>query len=279
MNSATRVLLLGTGAGPTPKLGRNPTAAALLYGESAYIVDCGNGVGLQLTKAGIAFGSLRGVFITHHHFDHVADFATLIAQGWTQLRTPLPMRGPPPLARMTELFQELFAVDLASRVAEEGRKPFATLVDVQEIVAPGLCFTDDHVRVACTLVNHGTIAHAFAYRFDCPDRSVVFSGDTAYAPQLVELARGAHTLVHEAAFLPAIGQAVPGNTSARQIERIIKVHSSVEQAAQVAQAAGVAKLVLSPLVPATGVTNEQWTAAAAQHFTGEIVVGRDLLVA
>ena len=37
---------------------------------------------------------------------------------------------------------------------------------------------------AC-LVRHPPIKEAYAYRFDAKDRSVVISGDTAYAPILL----------------------------------------------------------------------------------------------
>ncbi|MFZ1868479.1 MAG: MBL fold metallo-hydrolase [Steroidobacteraceae bacterium] len=275
---STRVLLLGTGAGPTPKPGRNPTAAALLHGNAAYIVDCGNGVGLQLARAGIPFSSLRAILITHHHLDHVADFGTLVAQAWTQLEAPVAMIGPPPLQRMSALYQELFAVDLAGRVAEEHRRPFGGLMDVREITGSGACLTDASVSITHTPVRHGGIEHALAYRFDCPDRSVVFSGDTAYSPELAEFASGAHTLVHEAVFLPALNAAaIGGRHTSHTIERIVRVHSSVEHAARVAQQAGVVRLVLSPLTPASGVADSEWITAAAHHFGGEVVVGRDLL--
>jgi len=275
---STRVLLLGTGAGPTPKRGRNPTAAALRHGRATYLVDCGNGVGLQLARAGIPFASLRAILITHHHLDHVADFGTIVAQAWTQLEAPLPMIGPPPLKRMSALYQELYAIDLAGRVAEEHRRPLGELMDAREITGSGACFADDFVRITHTPVRHGTIEHAFAYRFDCPDRTVVFSGDTAYSPELAAFARGAHTLVHEAVFLPALSEAaLGGKHTSHTVDRIVRVHSSVEEAARVAQQAGVVRLVLSPLTPASGVADPEWIDAAAHHFGGEIVVGKDLL--
>lgn len=272
----TRVVLLGTGAGPTPKAGRQPTAAALLCEDLLYVVDCGNGVGLQLTRARIPLERLRALFITHHHLDHVADFGTLIAQAWTRLTTPVTLVGPPPLARMSELFRETFAVDLASRVAEEGRTPLAELMHVREITGPITCFSNATIRVSCIPVSHGSIEYAFAYRFDCPDRSIVFSGDTTYSSELAAFAKGADTLVHEAVYAAARDslKSVGGPTA---LARFSRAHSSVEQAARVARESGVAKLVLSPLSPATGVPDEDWIAAAAREYGGEVVVGRDLL--
>jgi ribonuclease BN (tRNA processing enzyme) len=272
----TRVILLGTGAGPTPKLGRQPTAAALLHHGALYVIDCGNGVGLQLNRAGLALSSLRAIFITHHHLDHVADFGTLIAQAWAHLKAPVRLFGPPPLARMCALYRETFAIDLESRVAEEGRTPLAELMQVEEITDAGNCLADPGVRISCARVSHGALRDAFAYRFDCPDRTVVFSGDTTYSRALADFAKGADTLVHEAFYTAALTDPEFASSPAL-LSRLRRAHSSVEQAAQVAREAGVATLVLSPLAPASGIPDEAWSAAAAREFDGEIIVGRDLL--
>lgn len=274
--ATTRVILLGTGAGPTPKAGRQPTAAVLLHGGAAYVIDCGNGVGPQLVRAGVALKTLRAIFITHLHLDHVADFGTLVTQAWSQLRVPVKLTGPPPLARMSELYRELFSVDLNSRVAEEGRTPLGDLMNVREITDAGDCYADDNVKVTCLPVPHGGINYAFAYRFDCADRSVVFSGDTSLSLALADFAKGAHTLVHEAVFPPALHRLAPLG-GAKLLDRIMGAHSAVEQAALVASRAGVARLVLSPLAPADGVTDDEWIAAARTEYAGDIVVGRDLL--
>ncbi len=248
----------------------------LLHGGAAYVIDCGNGVGPQLVRAGVALKTMRAIFITHLHLDHVADFGTLVTQAWSQLRVPIKLTGPPPLARMSELYRELFSVDLNSRVAEEGRTPLGDLMHVQEITGAGDCYADDNVKVTCLPVPHGGIDYAFAYRFDCADRSVVFSGDTSLSLALADFAKGAHTLVHEAVFPPALHRLAPLG-GAKLLDRIMGAHSAVEQAALVASRAGVAKLVLSPLAPADGVTDDEWIAAARTEYAGEVVVGRDLL--
>jgi ribonuclease BN (tRNA processing enzyme) len=48
----------------------------------------------------------------------------------------------------------------------------------------------------------------------------------------------------------------------------------------VATRAGVKKLVLSHIVPADDptITDDIWRAGAQQHFSGDVIVGRDLLV-
>ena len=57
-------------------------------------------------------------------------------------------------------------------------------------------------------------------------------------------------------------------------------HTPVEHVGRIAQEAGVKTLVLSHLIPAfDGISDETWRAPAAKHFKGEIIVGKDLMVA
>jgi ribonuclease Z len=72
----------------------------------------------------------------------------------------------------------------------------AYAVDVHE-VAPGVVYRDDKVTVRAFLVKHGSWDEAFGYRFDGPDRSIVFSGDTAPTDAVVEACNGCDVLIHE----------------------------------------------------------------------------------
>jgi ribonuclease BN (tRNA processing enzyme) len=275
----TRIVLLGTGAGITPKAGRQSTAAALRCGETTYVVDCGNGIGPQLMRARVPLESLRAIFITHHHLDHVADVGILLAQCWSRLRRPVTLVGPPPLGRMFELFQEMFALDLQGRVEEEGRAPLSSFVKVSEFSAAGSCYEDDVVRVCSENVVHPPLTQAYAYRFELKAEGtrVVFSGDTAPTETLADFARGAHTLIHEATFPAALAESLGAGGGERLLARLARAHSPVTEAARIAARAGVSRLVLSPLAPATGVDDAQWIAAARSEFAGDILVGRDLL--
>lgn len=272
-----RVLLLGTGGGITPKDGRQSTASAFRCEHSTYVVDCGNGVGPQLIRARVPLESVRAIFLTHHHFDHVADFGALLAQCWSRLSSPVTVVGPPPLRRMFSLFLELFGIDFNGRVSEEGRRPLEEFVNLAEITGPGPCYQDEFVSVSAARVMHPPLEHAYAYRFDHEHVSVVFSGDTAPSEVLAEFACDASTLVHEATFPPALAKSFSGVRADRLLTRLARAHSPVADAARIATLAGVSQLILSPLVPSIGVGDEEWTAAARKYFSGGIVVGRDLL--
>ena len=273
--------MLGTGGGPRPRKTSSAPAQVIVVNDAAYVVDCGDGVARQLVLAGIPLASLRHVFLTHQHSDHNADYGNLLLLAWTAgLRTRVDAWGPPPLEDMTRLFFEMNSYDIQTRIADEGRVPLQPLIHPHELTAGGLVFDDENVRVTATLVDHPPVVPSFGYRFDTPDRAIVISGDTKPSDNLIELARGADVLVHDAFYPPAIDRLVAGVPNARTLkESILSHHTSAEDAGRVAQAAGVETLVLSHLVPAEDplVTAEMWIDAAKAHFDGTVVLAADLL--
>jgi ribonuclease BN (tRNA processing enzyme) len=274
----TRVILLGTAGGPFPKRGRSAPASVVLVDDVAYVVDCGNGVARQFVLAGLDLSRIRHVFITHHHSDHNADFGTLLLLAWTAgLKTPVDTWGPPPLARMTELFFEMSAPDIDVRIADEARPPLKPLIRAHDLTEGGTVVKDERVAVRCALVHHPMVPVAFAYRFDGPDRSVVFSGDTTRSDALIALARGADVLVHEVLYPDAYAEAAASN--ARSVAKhILESHTPVEEVGRLAQEAGVKTLVLSHFVPDNNEEAERsWLPLARRHFRGEVIVGRDLI--
>ena len=279
--AGTRLILLGTGGGPRPRKANSAPAQVILVNDSAYVVDCGDGVARQLAMAGVALSTLRHVFVTHQHSDHNADYGNLIWLAWTAgLRTRVDTWGPPPLAHMTKLFFEMNAYDINTRMADEGRVPLAPLVHVHELIGGGLVMQDDNVKVTAALVNHPPVTPAFGYRFDARDRSIVISGDTGPSDNLITLARGADVLVHEALNVAGVDRLVTKSPNARTLKAsILSHHTTAEDAGRVAQAAGVKTLVLSHLVPADDptITDQMWIDAARIHFRGTVIVGKDLM--
>ena len=277
----TRLILLGTGGGPRPRTASSAPAQVVVVNNTAYVVDCGNGVARQLVFAGVPLRTLRHVFITHHHSDHNADYGNLILLSWTAgLRTPVDSWGPPPLARMTDLFFQMNAPDIEARIADEGRVALRPLVRVHELNEGGVVMEDENVKVTAALVHHPPMIPSFAYRFDGADRSIVISGDTTPSDHLVQLAQGADILVHGALYPAAVDRLVAGVPNASDLKRSILSHqTSAEEAGRVASSARVKTLVLSHLVPADdpAVTDQMWIDAARLHFGGQIVVGKDLL--
>jgi ribonuclease BN (tRNA processing enzyme) len=280
-STKTRLILLGTGGGPRPRKANSASAQVIVTNNMAYVIDCGDGVARQLAFAGVPLSTLRDIFITHHHSDHNADYGNLLLLAWTAgLRTQVDTWGPPPLEKMTQLFFDMNAYDINTRITDEGRVPLAPLVHAHELSQGGLVMQDEHVKVTAALVHHPPVVPAFGYRFDAADRSIVISGDTAPSDNLIKLAEGADVLVHDALYVPGVERLVARIPNAPALKQsILSHHTSAEDAGRVAQAAGVKLLVLSHLVPPDdpAITEQMWIEAARVHFQGPVIVGKDLL--
>jgi ribonuclease BN (tRNA processing enzyme) len=280
-SNRTRLILLGTGGGPLPRKSVAASSQVIVCNGIAYVVDCGDGVARQMVSAGVSVTTLRHIFITHHHSDHNADYGNLMLLAWASgLRTRLDTWGPPPLQRITDLFLEMSASDIKTRVADEGHPPLAPLIHAHEIGRGGAVMDDGNLKVTAAVVSHPPVELALAYRFDSSDRSIVISGDTTPSDNLIRLAKGADILVHEAIYLPGVDRLVaraPGAARIRQ--HILASHTTAEDAGRIAQAAGVKQLVLSHLAPADdpAITDQNWIDAASVHFRGSITVGKDLM--
>lgn len=276
-----RIILLGTKGGPSLGKFRSNAATLLLINETPYLIDCGYGVSRQLVSAGVSLDRLRYIFLTHHHSDHNLEYGPLLYNVWAAKKAPrLAVYGPPGLTRMTADFYRYMKFDIDTRIADEGLPDPRRLVTTREFHRGGLVMKNSEVTVSSFRVRHPPITQSYAYRFDTNDRSIVISGDTAYAAGLAEFARGADVLIHEAMYLPAIEKLLKQFPAATRLrEHLLASHTTTDDVGRIAQRAGVKTVVLTHFVPGDDpeITDEQWTEGVQKHFKGQIIVGKDLL--
>jgi ribonuclease BN (tRNA processing enzyme) len=278
----TRLILLGTGGGPrVTAQGRARPGTLIIANNIPYVIDCGDGVSLQLVRAGVPLDTLRYIFITHHHSDHNLDYGNLIYNAWAAgLKTKVDVYGPPPLNSITRNYFETNQFDIETRIADEDRIDLRRLVNLHQFSKPGVLVQDFYVKISCAKVRHPPIEQAYAFRFDCPGRSIVISGDTNYTPTLIELAKGADVLVCEAMHglgIESLLKRVPNAGTLR--EHLISSHMLTEDVGRLAAEAGVHTVVLSHLVPGDdpSITDDMWMEGVKKHFSGEVIVGKDLM--
>jgi ribonuclease BN (tRNA processing enzyme) len=272
----SRLVLLGTKGGPTPGRFRAPASSLLVVEGEPFVIDAPDGVAGRLVQAGVPLARLRNVFITHNHSDHNAGLGALLVLAWgSGLQTPVDIYGPAPLERLVAAHLAANQYDIQVRMEEEGRPPLVPLIHAHEVTA-GPVMATDKVRIRCARADHYHVTD-YAYRFDTPDRSIVFSGDTRPSDALIELARGADILVHEAMLESALRDLNDGNAPTL-MDHLLRSHTTTEELGRVAQAAGVRTLVLTHLVPAgPNLTDAMWIEGVRRHYRGRIIVGRDMM--
>ncbi|TDD89156.1 MBL fold metallo-hydrolase [Saccharopolyspora karakumensis] len=199
-----------------------------------------------------------------------------------------PENPTPGTVDMTEYLYQAYALDVNDRMRDGGQPNLRDLVHVHDIdpplpqgfdpnetpapsMDPFLVHEDENVRVTATLVDHRPMFPAFGFRFDTPSGSVVFSGDTCRSENLIELARDCDLLVHEVISWDYINRA----SSPAGRNHLLQSHTPVDQVGRVAADCGARTLVLAHIVP--GNCPDEKLLAAQEGYTGELVIGRDLM--
>ena len=278
----TRWIILGSKGGPRVTTGRSNPANVLLVDGVPYVVDCGYGVAKRLEQAKVSLPGIRYVFISHLHSDHVLEFGNMVYSAWSAgLSHEVNAFGPVGLAALTQAFWESNRFDVDIRIPDEGKPDPRKLLVVKEIHESGPLVSTDRVKVSAFQTPHPPILKEnFAYRFETPDGVIVYACDTAYNPKLAEFAQGADILIHEALYLPGVEALAARIKNAPTLKaHLLAAHTTTEDVGRIAQAAGVKKLVLSHLVPGDdpSITDEMWSEGARKHYSGTIVVARDLM--
>jgi len=270
-----KLVLLGTGT-PNPDPGRSGPAAAVVFGDSGYLIDAGPGVVRQAAAAfekgmhAIRADRLSRCFITHLHSDHTLGLPDLILSPWVLERDqPLELWGPTGLRAMVDHLLDAYTADIRERliglepVNETGHR-----VAVHEIEA-GRIYEDENICVDAFAVNHGSWP-AFGYRFRTANRAIVISGDTAPFPGWEEAYADCEILVHEVQSEVGLAQRSPAWQAYHRA-----VHTGTTKLAEVASAVRPKRLVLTHQL-FHGVSEQDLLAEIREIYDGEVVSGHDL---
>ncbi len=173
---------------------------------------------------------------------------------------------------MVQHIQKAWKQDIGIRLhGLEPSVPIAYEIHARD-VRQGEIYRDVHLRVIAFEVKHGTWAHAFGYRFEAPDKTIVLSGDTTYSDALIQAARGCDILVHEVYSQKGWERRTP------QWQRYhAAFHTSGPDLRKLAEKVGPKKLVLYHQLP-MGEAPGQVLQEIRVHFHGDVIYGEDLQV-
>jgi ribonuclease BN (tRNA processing enzyme) len=157
-----------------------------------------------LRKARIDLRDVGTIFVTHHHDDHTAGLGTLMSAAWDQNRTnPINVYGPPPTEAFVKAVVQLFSISAEIRIADGSLSVPIAQVFFGHDAGTGVVYQDANIKVTAVENTHyafhrGTDVgrhKSYAYRFEAPDRVIVFTGDTGPSDAVTELAKSADLLV------------------------------------------------------------------------------------
>jgi ribonuclease Z len=262
------LVFLGT-AGSMPTAQRGPSALLVRRGGERLLVDCGEGTQRQLLRSNVGLVDLREVFLTHYHADHYLGLPGMMKTFALRGRElPLTIHGPAGLVELFAALRRVFGrltyeyelrVVGPGDVLERGDYDLTVFGVAHGVSAVGYALleaprpgrfdveTADALGVPAgpergalqrgepvALAGGGTVTPEQVLGPARPGRKVVLAGDTAPSVAVLDVARGADVLVHEATFL--------GDEEERARETL---HSTAVDAAELARTAGVSLLALT----------------------------------
>ena len=295
MISPSKVITLGTAGGPMQNPLRWQPAHLLMNGDQPVLIDCGEGAMGQLTRAGVEYRDVHHIFLTHHHFDHIGSlFACLGLNMMTQRRTTLTIYGPKGTKAIVDGLCDACNVpnDIGFGIPGQDLPHPRDFTKVVEI-APGDTLELGDTNVSCCENTHyrsedkfGEDGHiSLSLRFDLPDRTVVFTGDTGPCNALEELSKDADLMIGELMDIDVTMANVRRRNSQIPEERLQMIgshlsthHIGAEELGGIAERAGVKEVVSVHFAPgiATPETAESYSERVKAVFSGKFSIGQDL---
>lgn len=264
------VLILGNSSA-TPMYERHPTSQVINHSEQLFLVDCGEGTQMQLSRYGVKSNRINHIFISHLHGDHYLGLVGLISSMHLMGRkNELHVYGPKPLQEILELnlkhaettlryplifhptnphepkeiyhskALQIISFPLKHRIActgfrfQEGKRPAKLRVDqVERLNIPTPLLNGIKWGADFTDIN-GKTYPSEELTFPAPvPRSYGYCSDTVKIPDYWPAIKGVNLLYHEATFLHEMKE--------RAIETF---HTTALEAGEIANEVGASKLLL-----------------------------------
>lgn len=162
-------------------------------------------------------------------------------------------------------------------------------------MAPGLIYQDLNIKVTAAENTHFHIPEgspyygkykSYAYRFQTPDRVIVFTSDTGPSEAVTELAKNADILVSEVGSAEDVRQVLitngtwQGMTPEQQtafVRHETEEHLTPEEVGKMATRANVKTVILTHLLPTVNEHDDYQRYVPAVAGSGRVVVAKDLM--
>lgn len=268
--SSLSLTILGSSAA-VPANGRFPSSHYVVIHNRHFLIDCGEGAQMQLTRFNIPVHKINYILISHLHGDHYLGLMGLLFSMHLQKRqAELHLFGPPGLNEIILLQLKysksvlnyplhFHAIDPAERkvIIEDDAITVETIPLIHKLPCAGFLLKEkpkprriDKSRLSKEVLLQHIVqlkagkdvlndAGELLFRNDeytlPPHRSLSYAycSDTAYNESMIEQLNGVNLLYHEATFMEA--------DSDKAVET---KHSTAKQAALIARACNAEQLVL-----------------------------------
>ena len=258
-------------ASAKPVIERFQSAQVLSVHGRSFLIDCGEGVQVQLQRFGVSIMKIDSIFISHIHGDHVFGiFGLLSTMGMLGRSTPLNIYAPVSFGPILKFFLSYYGDGVMFEIRHVALK----------MKEPETVYETKSLEIIAFPLNHGIETFGFLFREKPPQRNVwkhmlsryeftlteigtlkrgedvvredevikcedatyipwiprsyAYCSDTAPFPELASWVKGVDLLYHETTYLESLS-----DLAAK------RHHSTTVQAARCALDAGAKKLVIA----------------------------------
>jgi ribonuclease BN (tRNA processing enzyme) len=247
-----KFVILGSGTS-APRLDRHMSSLLVKAGKKNLLFDSGSGTIYQLLKAGIGLLDIDHIFYTHFHTDHTSDLPAII---WSNMygvgsdsssgrkKKSLNLYGSAGFRKYCKVLFNLHRFKPKFKINVFENKNNSFNINGTKVITKEMRY------------HHGNIG----YRIEHENRIFVYSGDTGYCDEIIELSRNADLLVLECS---------------EPNQRKFKEHLIPKECGQIATKAHVKKLVLTHFYPECDKYDIK--SQAKETYKGPVILAKDLM--
>lgn len=245
------VTIVGSGT-VAPRLERRQSCVVVDCGGETIALDLGSGAVHGMLKAGRDPFDLDRIFFTHLHPDHTSElmpwlFSLNYSDPANPREAPLMLVGAEGFARFWRLISDAYHGWLSGG--------YQNTLEIPVRCPAPLEFSGYRLRWAPAKHRPESVA----YRIEEPGGAgLVYTGDTEHSESVVELARGAHTVIIECSFPDEAP--VPGHLTPKGVARM-------------ATEAGVDRVVLTHIFPPADELD--LVSEVSRGYDGEVLLAQD----
>lgn len=257
------ITILGSGTA-APRLNRNMSGYLLEANNNKVLFDTGPGTIRQLLKIKISLLDIEHIFYTHLHNDHINDLPAIIwSNNYGTLRKKaLNLYGP-------KGFKKYFKI-LIGKILNPTKLNYK--INIKEM------WNNSIIKIPINKINNKKISKnnkniiiiksikskhtdsSISYRIEHNNKSIVYSGDTDYSNEIIDISKNADLLILECSF--------PDNNK-------VKGHLTPSLCGKIATKARVKKLVLTHLYPECDKVDVK--KECSKKYNGKIDLARDFM--
>ncbi|MDM8536624.1 MBL fold metallo-hydrolase [Desulfobacterales bacterium HSG17] len=248
------VTILGSGT-CVPSLKRSSCSLLMETGRSKLLFDCGPGTMRRLLEAGVEIYDISFIFLSHFHPDHSSElipflFANKYPDG-SRRKIPLTIAAGKGFSTFFEGLKKVYKhwIDLPSQLF--------SILEMDNKNPDSRVFND--FKLDTVPVEHNDESIAFKIT-GSSGVSAVYSGDTDYSENLIELSKDSNILICESALPDALK---------------VKGHLTPSLAGKIADQAGVKSLVLTHFYPECDLSDIKQE--CRKTYSGSLFIAQDLM--